>query len=397
MRLHPRSVLLAAALIAPAAAFAAACGQSDTAAPHGAAKAPAADAGVPASAATATRPTLEWELRQVTAAGSPGVIALVNDGHKVRLHAAGVADTSSTRALRATDRFRAGSVTKSFVATVALQLVGEGKLRLSDTVEHWLPGILPYGDHVTVRQLLNLTSGVPDNQDPVNAEFIKGNMTRSWSPRELVALVADKKPDFAPGSSWAYSNTNYTLAGLIIERVTGHRLGHVLAQRVLGPLHLRDTSFPVNEAAIAGSHPNGYALVDGKMRDVTVLNPSGTWGAGNLVSTAGDIAHFWRALLGGKLLAPAQLTAMKTTVPAWKGVPSRYGLGIIKSQSPCGTLWGHGGDIPGYANVFVNSEDGKRQAAVIVDASPGPEALGEARGGARQAAAADALGSSEPC
>jgi len=387
MRLHLRHAVLAAALIVPAATLAA-CGQADTAAPA------AKTAGASAPAA---QPTLASWLQKVVDAGSPGVIALVNDGHTTRGHAAGVANTRSGRALRPTDRFRAGSMTKSFVATVALQLVGEGRLSLSDTVEHWLPGILPYGDHVTVRQLLGLTSGIPDHMGAVEAEWVKGNMTRLWSPRELVALVAGEKPDFAPGSAWAYSNTNYVLAGLIVERVTGHRLGDELARRVFEPLHLRHTSFPVDASVIAGRHASGYALVDGERRDVTVLDTSGAWAAGNLVSTATDIERFWRALLGGKLLAPAELAAMKTTVPSFEGTPYRYGLGIQELPSECGTLWGNGGDIAGYANAFENTEDGKHQAGVIVNENPAPEAVGETRGSALRQAMADALGSSTPC
>jgi len=393
MRPHPRSVILAAALIVPAAAFTAACGDSGNTAATAAAPAGAVSAG----ATTATRPTLATELGQVVAAGSPGAIALVNDGRRVRVSAAGVARTSGGRALRPADRFRAGSITKSFVATVALQLVGERKLSLSDSVERWLPGILPYGDDVTVRQLLNLTSGVPDNQGPVEAEFLKGNMTRSWSPRELVALVADKKPDFAPGTSWAYSNTNYMLAGLIIERVTGNRLGQELERRIFTRLHLRGTSFPQNTSTIAGSHSDGHAFVDGKVLEVTVLNPSGTWAAGNLVSTATDVAHFWRALLGGELLAPRQLAAMKRTVRIQKGVDLGYGLGIFKWPTACGPVWGNGGDIAGYNNRFQNSEDGKRQAGVMVPMNPMPKALGEPVGALKQAAISDALRSRKPC
>jgi D-alanyl-D-alanine carboxypeptidase len=394
MRLHLRSTVLAAALIAPAAVITAACGQSESAASPPAAKAATAGAARPT---TASRPTLATQLRRVVAAGSPGAIALVNDGHKMRLHAAGVADQRSGRALRPTDRFRAGSITKSFVATVALQLVAESKLSLTDTVEHWLPGILPYGDRVTLRQLLNLTSGVPDNQATVEADYLKGNLTRSWSPRELVAVVALKKPDFAPGTSWAYSNTNYVLAGLIIERATGHRLGQELAQRVFAPLHLRRTSFPLNASPIAGHHTNGYASVDGTLQDVSTLSPSGAWASGNLVSTAGDIAHFWRVLLGGKLLAPAQLAAMRSTVATERDSPLRYGLGIIRTPSHCGMLWGNGGDIVGASNSFQNTEDGKRQAGVIVNVDPLPQALGEPLGGAKQAAISDALGSRKPC
>ena len=341
MRRLSRPVVLAAALLAPAAGFTAACGDSDHAAPQRATKSAAPAAGAAAPAATAARPTLARDLQQVVGAGSPGVIALVNDGHRVRLHAAGVADTRSGRALRATDRFRAASITKSFVATVALQLVGEGKLSLSDTVERRLPGILPYGDRITLRQLLNHTSGVPQMEESVVAlEQYTGDATRSWSPRELVALVADKTPDFAPGSSWHYSDTGYVLAGLMIERATGRRLGHELRQRVFEPLRLRHTSFPIGASAIAGSHAHGYGLLEGHLRDVTVLNPSGAWAAGALVCTAPDIARFWRGLLGGELLEPAQLNAMKSTVAMEKGYPARYGLGILKFSSPCGALWG---------------------------------------------------------
>ena len=322
MTLLSRSPLLAAALVAPALALTA-CGQAERPAPQ------------PARAAFETRPTLDSQLRRVVAAGAPGVMALVNDGHGVRLQARGVLGKGSRHALRPTDRFRAGSMTKSFVATVALQLVGEGKLSLTDTVERRLPGILPYGDRVTLRQLLNLTSGVPDNQDAVDAAWAK-DLTHSWSPRELVALVADRQPDFAPGTGWSYSNTNYMLAGLMIERVTGHRLGQELQRRIFTPLHLRDTSFPVNATVIPGRHPSGYAFVDGKLIDVTELNPSGTWAAGNMVSTVSDIARFWRALLGGKLLAPEQLKAMKTTVPSWKGTPTATASGSRRSPATAG-------------------------------------------------------------
>src|SRR4051794_40574512 len=149
MRRHLKSAIVAAALIAVAVALTAGCGGSPRDAPAASAKARA-------------RPSLASQLRHVVTAGSPGVIALVNHGPRVKLSAVGIADIRTGRPRRATDRFRAGSNTKTFVAPDALQLVAERKLRLDDTVEHWLPGILSYGDQVTVRQLLNMTGGVPD-------------------------------------------------------------------------------------------------------------------------------------------------------------------------------------------------------------------------------------------
>jgi D-alanyl-D-alanine carboxypeptidase len=391
MRLSPRSVVLAAALIAPAAAFAA-CGDSDPAAPPPTAKA------TPASHAAAA-PTLASRLQGVVAAGSPGVIALVNDGHEVKLQAAGVADKSSGQAMRPTDRFRMGSNTKSFVATVALQLVSEGKLSLDETVEHWLPGILSYGDQVNLRQLLNHTSGVPDYQRLLEPKILAGgdSATRTYSPRDLVAMIADKQPDFAPETSWNYSSTGYILAGLIIERVTGNRLGDELQDRIIKPLHLRHTSFPIDTTAVPGHHANGYGAVDDSLRDLTVFNSSAAWATGGLVSTAADMAHYWRALLGGKLLAPAQLAAMKTTVPIGHGLPVGYGLGIMKfdqyKSKECGTLWGNGGDIPGYSTEFFNSEDGKVQAGILVNVNPLPKSVaGQPLGAAKASLVAEAFG-----
>ena len=394
MRLQPRSVLLAAALIAPAAAFAA-CGGS-----HHAATPAAVEAATPEADSAPVTPTVSSRLRGVVDAGSPGVISLVNDGHGVELQAAGVADTDSGRAMRPTDRFRMGSNTKSFVATVALQLVGEGKLSLDDTVEHWLPGILSYGDSVNLRQLLNHTSGVPDYQALLEPKVLAGgeSATRTYTPRDLVAMIAGKQPDFAPQTSWHYSSTGYILTGLIIERVTGNRLGDELQDRIIKPLHLRHTSFPIDTTAIPGRHANGYGALDGSLRDLTVFNSSAAWATGGLVSTATDMAHYWRALLGGKLLAPRQLAAMKTTVPIGGGLPMSYGLGLMKldtyDSEACGVMWGNGGDIPGFSTEFFNSEDGKIQAAILVNVNPLPKSVaGQPLGAAKARLVADAFGS----
>jgi D-alanyl-D-alanine carboxypeptidase len=397
MRPHPRSIILAAALIAPAAAFTAACGDAQHAAQPSEAKSTTPTAAVSAPAGSATRPTLASHLRSVVDAGSPGVIALVNDGHGVRLHAAGVADNRSGRALRATDRFRAGSNTKTFVANVALQLVGEHKLSLSDTVEHWLPGILPYGDRVNVRQLLNMTGGVPDYVPGLERKMgaDRAYLSRSYSPRELVAMVGDK-PDFAAGTSWNYSTTGYVLAGMIIERATGHRLDHELEQRIFEPVGMRDTYLPGATPVIKGSHSNGYGELEGQLRDLTDFNASAGWAGGGAVTTATDMARYWRALLGGRLLAPAQLAAMKTTVPIGNGFPGSYGLGLMRFTlyaKACGVLWGNGGDLPGFSSEFLNSEDGTRQAGVIVNVNPIPKAVaGEPLGTSKAGAVADALG-----
>jgi D-alanyl-D-alanine carboxypeptidase len=322
-------------------------------------------------------------LDQVVAAGAPGAAARVRDERGVTQAASGVADLRSGRRMRPGLNYRVGSITKPFVATVVLQLVAEGRLSLSDTVERWLPGILPYGRRVTIRQLLNHTSGVPENSlEPlVRLYTFPHGRSRAWTPRELVALVADQPPDFPPGTAWSYSNTGYVLAGMIVEAVTGRTLGQELTRRIIRPLGLRDTVFPVNRPDIPGPNPRGYSLplVDqaGPLLDFTVYNPSLAWGAGNLISDLGDLERFFRALLGGRLLPPRLLAAM--TTPVDTGTPGYgYGLGLEMIQTPSGRLVGHGGAIPGFDSIVLNTEDGRRQLGVMINEFIAPTAALEA-------------------
>jgi D-alanyl-D-alanine carboxypeptidase len=384
---QPRTIAVAVASAVPAICLTA-CGHTDRAPEH---SQPATSSVVPAP------PSLDSELEQIVAAGSPGVVASVDDGRGLRLKAAGVADTVSRRPLRATDRFRAGSNTKTMVAAVALQLVAEGKLSLSDTVERWVPGVLPYGRQVTLRQLLNMTSGVPDYVPGLEPKMVgdRSSLTRAYTPRELIGMVKDA-PDFAPGTQWNYSTTGYVIAGMMIERAGRDRVDKQLTRRVFKPLGMRATYLPDATPAIKGLHAHGYGDVGGRLRDVTDFNASAGWAGGGAVTTAPDMARFWRGLLGGKLLAPKELKAMKTTVAIKEGYPGRYGLGIFRwtqYRALCGTVWGNGGDLPGFSSEFLNSEDGRRHAGVIVNVNPISKAVaGEPLGTAKRTAIANALG-----
>jgi D-alanyl-D-alanine carboxypeptidase len=361
----------------------------------------------------APRPELQQRLDDVVAAGAPGAVALVNDGsrwhHRSRIWtgASGVADLRTGRPMRPQHRFRVASLTKPFVATVILQLVGEGRLSLSDTVEHWLPGILPYGGEITVRQLLNHTAGVPEYALIPRDEAYRGNRFQSWTPRELVALIADQPQTFPAGSAWSYSNTGYVLAGLVVEEVTGHSLGSEVGQRILRPLRLRDTYFPVDFPFLVGPHARGYSLdldeegnpIEGRLLDFTVFNPSAVWAAGNIVSNEQDLARFFRALLGGRLLSGALLAEMKRPVEVAPGFG--YGLGLFVVDSPCGTLFGHDGGIPGFSNTFLNREDGSRQFGVMINAEAAPAAVSEpldraVQQGIREAFAGQPCAAGEP-
>jgi D-alanyl-D-alanine carboxypeptidase len=314
-------------------------------------------------------------LDQIVAAGAPGAAALVRDEHGVQQAASGLADLRTRRPMRPGLNYRVASVTKPFVATVVLQQVAEGRLSLSDTVERWLPGILPYGGQVSIRQLLNNTSGVPEYLLVPLLELYesKQGRFRSWTPRELVALVAGQSPLFPPGTTYSYSNTNYVLAGLIVEAATGRTLGQELKRRIIRPLGLRDTFFPVNRPDIPGRNARGYSLplgdqgpvLDGPLLDFTVYNPSLAWAAGNLVSDLADLQRFFRALLDGRLLPPELLAEMTTTVPIGQG--AGYGLGLLVLETPCGRLIGHDGGIPGFITIVLSTQDGRRQFGIMVN------------------------------
>ncbi|HET6868338.1 MAG TPA: serine hydrolase domain-containing protein [Solirubrobacteraceae bacterium] len=354
----------------------------------------------------APRPVLVQRMEQTVAAGAPGIVTLINDGSNVGepwTAARGVADVRTQRPMRATDHFRIGSVTKSFVATVALQLVDEGRLSLSDTVEQWLPGILPYGDKVTLRELLNHTSGIPDALFVTRELIYSGDPFRTWSPREIVALIAGEPQLFPSGSAYYYSSTNTVLAGLIIEQATGHPLGDEIERRIIRPLHLRDTSFPVIDPSIASPSARGYSLahddqgnpIEGPLLDVTDYNPSGAWAAGNMISNVEDIARFYRALLGGRLLSPARLADMKTTVDVGPG--ERYGLGLDVLDTPCGPLYGHTGGVPGFVNAAFSNEDGTRQLGIMMNAQEWPAAVGEPFNLTSQQAVREAFAGAPQC
>jgi D-alanyl-D-alanine carboxypeptidase len=286
---------------------------------------------------------------------------LVRRGARTRRVARGYADRDTQTRMRAGDRFRIGSLTKTFTATVVLQLAGEDELSLDDTVEQWLPGLVPGGERITVRQLLNHTSGLFNyTEDGAVLEGMLRDRLREVSPQELVAIATAHPPAFAPGTRWAYSNTNYIVLGLIAEAAGGRPLASQLESRIFAPLKLRHTSFDT-EPRIAGHYAHGYF----GGQDVSVFSPSGAWAAGAIVSTASDVARFYRALLGGRLLPAEQLRAMTTTVPIVPG--AGYGLGIVRTRTRCGTAWMHGGDFPGYQASAQTSADGRRQAVVMVN------------------------------
>jgi D-alanyl-D-alanine carboxypeptidase len=323
----------------------------------------------PRGEASSRERILQRQLDRATAAGVPGALLLVRDGNRSIRLASGYGDLRTRTAMDPTSRFRIGSVTKTFVATVVLQLAREGRLSVDDPVERWLPRQIPNGRAITIRQLLNHTSGLYDYTRGRSAGRAVRDRRRRWKPRELVAYATARPPTFAPGAGWSYSNTGYIVLGLTVEAATGNTIESEVERRILRPLHLRRTSFGEG-TRIAGRHARGYVRLRGRFADVTVLDPSLAWAAGGMVSTSGEVARFYRALLGGRLLRPQELTAMTTAVPVADLPGAGYGLGLIRLPLPCGgTTWGHNGGIFGYGNQALNSSDGRRQVVMAVNSS----------------------------
>ena len=312
--------------------------------------------------------------------GVPGVTATVKDGRNTWSTTAGVGNLRTGKPRSADDRYRVGSITKTFVSTVILQLEAEGRLSLDDTVEKWLPGVVKGNGYdatkITLRELLNHTSGIFNytaDDDFGTAYFTKDGFFQhrydTKTAAELVAIAMTHKPDFAPGTSWNYSNTNYVLAGMVIQKATGHSYETEIRRRIINPFHLKATSLPGTSVTVPRPSSHAYSKLartpTGPTYDVTRLNPTIASSAGSLISDSSDLDRFYGALLRGELLPPKQLKEMKTTVPAGEDSGyMRYGLGLTDITLPCGVhVWGHDGGIHGSSSVAVTTADGRHSLA----------------------------------
>lgn len=330
------------------------------------------------SVAAASSNTLQKDADAILDTGAVGVQARVG----ARTVTSGVADLKTGRKVDPDGEFRIASSSKTFTAVVVMQLVGEGRLSLNDSVESLLPGVVRGngndGRRITVRNLLQHTSGIHDDipgfETPAAYYEHRYDV---YTTAELVARAMQHKPDFQPGKGWGYSNTGYLLLGMIVERVTGNPAYEEMKRRIIEPLGLSRTYWPGLRKGLRGSYAHGYQrYADGVLVDVT-RNRVGYWAgaAGGLVSTTADLDRFYRALLGGRLVRPAQLAQMKQTVPVskeleeiWPG--ARDGLGLFSRPLDCGGVsWGHSGDIEGYMTRDGFTGDGRRGVVVSVSTS----------------------------
>lgn len=339
-----------------------------------------ASTATPHAATTCTRscriPTAEIqaEINAAVAAGIPGMVLLVRSGNDVVTFTAGVRDITTGRPIRPDDRFRIASITKSFVAALVVRLAQDGRLRLDDSASRYVPEYA-LDPAITIRQLLQHTSGLFDiGDDEAWIGSVLADPTRAWTLSELIPIGLAHPPYFAPGTGYHYSNTGYMLLGAIVERITHHDIADELTRRILRPLRLDDT-YVSHDSGIRGPHSQGYSLTpDGQVVDVTTLNATFTGPAGDIISTVGDVATFYRALLRGRIVHDRYLRDMLTFVDVEPEPQDGVGLGLFRFPEDCGTkMIGHTGGIFGYQSEARNSLDANVQNIVYVNTDAIPE------------------------
>ncbi|MFI7498005.1 serine hydrolase domain-containing protein [Streptomyces sp. NPDC049687] len=312
-------------------------------------------------------------LRTAVNRGAPGAMARLDDHGTVLQTAVGVADRRTRRALSNADRFRIGSVTKTFSAVVLLQLVDEGKLVLDAPVNRYLPGLLP-DNRITVRHVLSHRSGLYDYSNDMFARSVSGFeavRTKVFTYRQLVDRSLRHARTTAPGGAHSYSNTNFVVAGLLIEKLTGKPVATAYRKRIIEPLGLSDTFYVHPDTAVPGRYARGYLTPDtagGALVDATRQTVSWAQSAGALISSTKDLDTFLSALLRGRLMSAGALKEMRRWVPA--GGTQSYGLGLRRRVLSCGvSVYGHTGAVQGYYTYAFTSDDGRRSLAALANAS----------------------------
>jgi D-alanyl-D-alanine carboxypeptidase len=299
------------------------------------------------------------ELRD--AGGFPGVnVGIATTPRYSMSVSVGYSDLESQKALKPPDRMLAGSIGKTYVSAVTLQLVEEGRLSLDDRIEKWLGreswfDRLPNARAITLRMLMNHTSGIPEHV--LHKDFtkaLKEQPDKVWKPEELVAFILDREPLFEAGKGWSYADTNYILVGMIFERASGQTVYGEVARRILKPLKLKET-LPSDSRVIPGLitgyvSPNspfgfeGRTIIGGKF----VVNPQMEWCGGGFASTAEDLARWAKALYEGRIFRQTTFDQLLDAVPAQTGKGDKYGLGVQVRETDWGVSYGHGGWFPGY-------------------------------------------------
>ncbi|MFZ3495117.1 serine hydrolase domain-containing protein [Streptomyces sp. 5.8] len=335
----------------------------------------AAQAPVQPAAAAPDLEALTQALRNTTAAGAPGAMARFTGPDGVRSRVEGVRDRSTGAAMDTRARFRIGSVTKTFSSVVLLQLADEGRIELDRPVNAYLPGLLS-DDRITVRHLLTHRSGLADYTNAMFEHTVPGFeavRNKVFTYQELVGLSLAEPRTTEPGVAYKYSNTNFVVVGMLIEKATGKPAAKEYERRIIKPLKLKNTSYVHPGTAIKGLHANGYLHPDeagAPLVDSTEQTVSWAQSAGAMISSAADLSTFMSSLLGGKLLRPGTLDAMLTVTPTDATNTRFYGLGLRRYDLSCGAqVYGHTGTVQGFYTYAFTTRDGKRSLSAMANTS----------------------------
>jgi D-alanyl-D-alanine carboxypeptidase len=329
------------------------------------------------AAAPATTAAVQRGLDDLVAAsdGPPGAIATLYRNGRLTVLRAGRADIRRHRRPRATDHMRIASVATACSGAVALQLVRDARLALDDMIGQRLANMPPAWSGVTVRQMLNHTSGLPDyTRSDGFAKQANDDPRGFVSPTRIIDWVRADPLVFAPGSRYAYSNTDNIVIGLIAQAVTRTSYPDLLDDIVFGPAKLHETSFPTRKIALPVPFLHGYIAAPGeKDQDVTTyLSPSGAWASGAVVSTPADLNAFMRAYLGLRFFSAAQQREQMRFVRGGSSSPAgpgrnAAGLALFRYRTRCGTVYGHTGNFPGFVQFAAATADGRRAVTTTLN------------------------------
>lgn len=333
-----------------------------------------------AATAAPEHPDVQRAMDELADSGAAGVQVSLTDGKGEWDGRAGVAQLGEPGPVPQDGHYRIGSISKTMLSTVVLQLVDEGHVELDRPAVEYLPQF-PLDPRITVRMLLQHTSGIfnytgesnPDGSFepgiPLGGREFAENRFRHYEPEELVGLALSKPARFEPGSQWSYSNTNYVLAALLVEQVTGEPYANALRERVIEPVGMRDTVVPGGDRDVPDPHAHGYVgFPEGggiEVVDVTRVDPSWSFGAGEVISTNEDLEQFLSDLLDGKLTSERSLREMREMRPAQPD--QGYGLGLMEMDlGACGKVLGHTGSVPGYTSMLFASPDQDKRLEMSV-------------------------------
>ena len=350
---------------------------------------------------------LDRALKELVAmdGGPPGVIVIVQRGPHREVHSFGVRNLKGDLPMRADARMRLASTSKAFSGAVALSLVSEGKLSLNDTIGERLPSLPKSWHKITLRQLLNHTSGLPNfTEDPDYLAALEASPKNAPPPRKLLSYVEDEPLNFKPGTRYEYSNSDNIVVGLMVEDATGESYEQQLQEQVYGPLGLKKTSLP-RGANLKKPFIHGYDNDPSQQppEDVSEVLASGwVWASGGMVSTPSEFNEFVRGYVGSELFDLQTRASQRQVFEGGRSDPpgpgkNSAGLGIFRYETRCGTVWGHTGNYPGYTQFMAASPNGKRSVTVSVNEQLSPvqgapgvfDALRHAEGKAVCAALAD--------